>query len=70
MTDGDGEISAEDPGLISGENKQITSPEYVDGSQDNSERQSRRLYVITEESHSNIGPTISMEDYAKASFKN
>ena len=60
MTDGDG---SEEPAVNSGR-QEIRSPIYMDGSMENSERQSRRLYVITEESNSNIGgPAMSMEDY-------
>lgn len=62
MTDNEGEHSADEPG---------GAPNMVaDGSAYVSERHSRKLYVITEESQSNIGPAMSMEDYARASFKN
>ena len=64
MTDGENTIGSEEP-ATNNERQEILSPyvDNIDRSLDNSGRQSRRLYVITEESHSNIGPAISMEDY-------
>ena len=61
MTDNEGEYSADE---------QIGAPQQNGEASMVSERHSRKLYVITEESQSNIGPAMSKEDYARASFKN
>lgn len=61
MTDNEGEFSADEQFVAHQQNGEASIV---------SDRHSRKLYVITEESQSNIGPAMSMEDYARASFKN